>query len=347
MDDERTLPWNDRAISIGRLGTKPDPSERLPSALSAVLALAERSFYLPEDLELVCPDDVARELADRLSSRADMLARTRGIPRLGDTSPHDIARTIAFVVAEGMTYDAPSLPPESWFGRIATTARRLASGVGALFEDSPKLASSVLEGRVQRGTCRHYATIVRTLFYAVKRATGRSGAFVVGVAGEAGPRSDGTGHAWNLFGDDESGALAAFDVTWGDALAEGGQVASLENAMLDAPMHLHASAFLATLLHGHLLEGSALYQREEVGEALRAIIAPATDRGRDLLFQVADNPITATAARSRIARYLARTDLDCLVPDWRDRLARRTAMAGEVTWGKDDAELIGSLLDAM
>jgi hypothetical protein len=181
-----------------------------------------------------------------------------------------------------------------------------------------RIARQVTDRGVARGVCSHYATAMRTLFYALKRATGApTDAFVVEVVGEAfGPQDN--MHAWNWLIDVERASIAAFDAT---------QIRGQRRKLsIDLKRYHNISAFLATAVR-QAATSHGLDPRK-VAELLAASVDPETDRGQALLFGIADHSGMNLGLRNRLAEHLASRNFERLLPDWRERLARRTALLG-------------------
>jgi hypothetical protein len=338
MDFENELVWRGQGIRIASLaGDSPrvdgHRSSTLPAALVAFAERAERtSCVFNEDLSVVCGDARARKLTNRMWQRAHELA-AKGrlasplpddVSRFGrELSPQRVIEVLGAVVGAHLEYDHAEaarrarILKSSWLALLLEMARQAWRLRG---RSSVRIARRVTGLGITRGVCLDYAAAVRTLFYALKRATGApSDAFVVEVSGEA-FRPDDKQHAWNWLIDARGASIVAFDAT-----QTRGQRGALA---IDLERYHNVSAFLATAV-----VGAAKWNGLDLGnvaEILAASIDPESDRGQVLLFGIADHVGVSLGIRNRLAAHLEACNFERLLPHWRARLVRRTANLGPV-----------------
>src|SRR5215468_689312 len=226
MDFENELMWWNRGIGIASLGDDSADRCRPASLPAALVSLAEHSERLgclgDEDLAVDCSDAVAQKLTNRMWQRAHELAvqarlshpLPQDVTQFGrELSPQAVIEVLGTVVGAHLEYDAESVARRQNGSRLARLLE-IAKAAWSLRARRPVRTARRVTGRgVARGVCIDYATAMRTLFYALKRATGApTDAFVVDVIGEAFGRHD-YQHAWNWLIDVKSASIAAFDAT--------------------------------------------------------------------------------------------------------------------------------------
>ncbi|HEY0986892.1 MAG TPA: hypothetical protein VGD80_07565 [Kofleriaceae bacterium] len=333
MNFEDELIWRDRVIRIAPLrGDSPRVNRHgpatLPAALVSFAERAERISCVDDDLAVACSDAMATKLTNRMWQRARELA-TQGrlasplpadVSRLGrECSPQEIIEVLGAVVCAHLEYDDAEAVARSFDGSVLGLVLEIAKVTWRGRGRKPVRIAWRVTGRgVARGVCRQYAVAVRTLFHALKRATGApSDAFVVEVTGEAFGLQDQL-HVWNWLIDTRGASIEAFDAT---PTRE-----PRRNLAIDLNRYSNMSAFLATAVVGAAKWNG--YDPDNVAEILAACIDPESDRGQVLLFGIADHLGVKLGVRNRIAAHLAARNFERLLPDWRARLARRTAHWG-------------------
>jgi hypothetical protein len=291
-------------------------------------AQLERHGNFGKDLAVECTDVVARRLTEAMWRRARALAADgrlatplpADVTELGrELPPAAIVEVLAAVVAAGFVYD-PGALARGWVSRLGFRMRRMRR---ALSRDGIDIASQATAADVSPVVCLEFATAMRVLFYALKRATAApANVFLPVIIGGALDFSDPVSHAWNWLVDADAGTISAFDVT-----AFASRRAPMHE--IDLSRYRNASALLGSayaLAWG--IDPAIGY--DDVGELLQATIDPETERGLVLLYHLADHPCVPMTARARIAAHLAACDLARSIPEWRDRLAERERVLGRV-----------------
>jgi hypothetical protein len=322
---EHELAWGERVIPIrggGELATAPAEAP-LPDTLVRVLALLER-FDLRDDLAKSCTLEVSRELVTRLTSRTLWLTTAGRLPHtevpLAHLTPTEQVQRIATVVASQLTYDWRLVKPG-----LLDRVRRIATAVSEYLGDPIDEARHFLT-EPSPGVCRHYSSVMSTLFFALRQTSDRpANAYLAKIGGDAlAPellaKSD-DGHMWNLMVDLERGALFGIDVTWADQVHEHYDQ-PFELWFANTEQHRHASGLLGWLGVAWGMPSSPLFEHAEVEAVYAQMVDPSSPRGMMLLFHLAEGSFLCEASRARIIAHLEREPFEVLVPDWRPRLAR-------------------------
>ena len=178
---------------------------------------------------------------------------------------HELCEAIIQLTANGMRYVWLPLSEALKTDPLSTTETgRFASNVKAFelffvsfvktatldLRDSVWLAERPIQKELS-GLCRHYARIVRVLFFTAQRVTGRwSDWDVLEITGRVRFQSRWL-HVWNWLIDHRRGVIYSFDVTWADYQLDKGKTDSIFNDRLAAAtLHNNRSAFLSMLFHG-------------------------------------------------------------------------------------------------
>jgi hypothetical protein len=315
------------AVPIRRLGDVPRRA-RLPAQLVALASHLERKSVFGSDLAVACDDVVAHRLTDALWRRARELAAEgrlavplpADVAQLGrDLSPAAVVEVLATVISAGFAYD-PRAAATGWFARLGHRVRRVRS---ALAGDVIEIASRSTAPLASPVVCLEFATAMRVLFYALKRATGAlENVFVPVVFGGAFDIAGPGGHAWNWLVDARAGAVAAFDVT---SLASNRQPIH----EIDLARYRNVSAFLGSV-YALAWSSDPPIGLDDIGELLQATIEPETERGLVLLYHLADHPGIPLSAGRRIAAHLGACELQRVLPEWRERLSQRERALGRI-----------------
>lgn len=225
-------------------------------------------------------------------------------------SPFVVAQIIRRVVSDGLEYDpgAEGIERRSFIGRASYEVRRV---VTVYTVSAIRLAEHAANRRRPRVVCREFAMAMRTLFYALKRATGApANAYMPMIRGHA----LGGDHAWNWLVDADRGTINAIDATGSG----------------DVPLdkYRNVSAFLLAMYAS--IVGPANATDFNMATFLRDMIDPETDAGQLRLLHLAEHERIPREVRARVRRHLHATNFERLVPGWRDRLARVDASLGRM-----------------
>jgi hypothetical protein len=319
---EAELDWRGwGTVPIGSadfISSRPAP---LPAGLVAACALLERLGGFG-DLAVACTDETARRLTDAMWMRVRVLAAAGRIPwelpsdvaELGRAlSPFAVAQIIRRVVSDGLEYDPVAEAPERHplLERVSYRMRRF---VNVFTGSAIRVADDAANRRRPLVVCREFGDAMRTLFYALKRATGApANAYMPMLSGHTIDTETTGHHAWNWIVDADRGTINAIDAT----------------GSRDVPLdeYRNVSAFLISI---YGLIGAPNATDFDMAGFFRDMIDPETDAGQLRLLHFAEHWTIAPGVRARVTRHFQATSFERLVPGWRDRLARADGSLGRL-----------------
>lgn len=200
------------------------------------------------------------------------------------------------------------------------------------------LASQPVENELT-GLCRHYAGILRTLFWVAKRATGRFESWDLLSIGGKIDYSSIFGHQWNWLVDHRRGTIYAFDVTSADWQVDRHGEDSIFNEKLDAAEHPNRSVLMAELFWLDSWEFDGPFS-DILRRVAPALIDPADHHDLWVLWALAQEDVLHDESIDPIYELL----VDFMELGPRDEFAQQRKIRSYIADGERQRELVESMI---